>query len=229
MDGYVTPAFAPGTYRSGQEAAIPMMFGSNGRDAPGLGQVPANATPDEIRATVKSRIDTAYAQYPDLADRAQKAYGVGAGGGDAASSYPPYGSLFTQYGVDHSMRCEAVTIAGWHSAVAPTWQYEFNAGTAAHPPVHSAELDFVFGYLRDQASDPKLVRLSEQMQQYWTNFAKTGDPNGPGLPAWPKFDARSGAYLELANDGPAARSGLRQATCAIFAERLTRDIQARRQ
>ena len=50
--------------------------------------------------------------------------------------------------------------------------------------------------LRAQATEAD-ARLSDVMQRYWTNFAKTGNPNGPGLPAWPQFDAKSGAYLEL--------------------------------
>ena len=48
--------------------------------------------------------------------------------------------------------------------------------------------------------------MSTQMQKYWTNFARTRDPNGPGLPAWPKYLPTAAASVEYLNTDPGKES-----------------------
>jgi para-nitrobenzyl esterase len=86
----------------------------------------------------------------------------------------------------------------------PVYRYEFDDApplpeTGAPPGAtptayHSSEIEFVFGMLKSKhlpwrAED---FELSERMGDYWTNFAKTGNPNGEGLPEWPRYDAKDG-------------------------------------
>lgn len=67
---------------------------------------------------------------------------------------------------------------------------------------HTSEVPYVFGTL-DALPRPWTDvdrRLSETMMAYWTNFATRGDPNGPGLPAWPAFAAGRAAMLRLGEE-----------------------------
>ena len=100
---------------------------------------------------------------------------------------------------------------GWHTLAwarlqdgaskSPVYAYYFdhkppyppgNRLAAAKGAPHAAELPFVFGHLEQQPTmpwRPEDHAVSDAMIGYWTNFAKTGDPNGPSLPAWPRFTA----------------------------------------
>lgn len=64
---------------------------------------------------------------------------------------------------------------------------------------HWAELPYVFGHPA-QAPGPWALEdrsLSDTMMGYWTNFAKLGDPNGPGLPVWPAFTSAKPQVLHF--------------------------------
>jgi para-nitrobenzyl esterase len=56
---------------------------------------------------------------------------------------------------------------------------------------HSGELAYVFNNLDivGLGWEPADRQLSDTIADYWVNFAATGDPNGPGLPVWPKYNS----------------------------------------
>ena len=78
----------------------------------------------------------------------------------------------------------------------------------------------MFGNLRKEASESADRTVSDQVMEYWTNFAKTGNPNGGSLAAWPRYDVKSGGYLEFTGSGPVVKNRLRKPFCDLFIQNL---------
>ena len=64
---------------------------------------------------------------------------------------------------------------------------------------HGQDVAYVFG--NPEEVQPTDMALSGWMMDYWTNFAKTGDPNGEGLPVWPRFTNEAPQTMVLTGEG----------------------------
>jgi para-nitrobenzyl esterase len=56
------------------------------------------------------------------------------------------------------------------------------------------------------AGNPREEAFADQVSQYWVNFARTGNPNGPGLPHWPTM-AELGASESMILDAEGSGKG----------------------
>ena len=86
--------------------------------------------------------------------------------------------------------------AEWARARAPVYRYEFGDRDAPNPAyqlgpgfrlgaAHATELSYLFDLVGKRAAlSSGQERLSAEMMRYWSNFARTGDPNGAGLAHW---------------------------------------------
>jgi para-nitrobenzyl esterase len=97
---------------------------------------------------------------------------------------------------------------------------------ADHGMPHGVDVPYVFQTL--DRKDAKLgegdFALSETVANYWVNFAKFGDPNGTGLPAWPRFTEGKPSVMHFHNTaslGPVPDAGALEVLDRYFAWRRT--------
>ncbi len=112
---------------------------------------------------------------------------------------------------DMALGCKCFEAAEANAAFAPTYYYRFDYDDNVAPHIvgaaHGLEIGFAFDNLDRKPISISLTKgqtkraqpLAEVMRGYWANFAKAGDPNGPGLTPWPAYDtgARERMILDL--------------------------------
>ena len=171
VDGHVLPHDLPEMIAAHKPNGTALMIGSNYDEGTEL--LPAT-TPDGL-ATLERR------RFGAEGDAIAKLYvGVDKEGATAAQD-----RMLADYVFAASTR-EAQAFA---ESGAPAYAYRFTRAAPGSDPIkvgafHSAELAYVFGtqVSIDRPWSDRDRALSDQIEQYWTNFAKTGNPNGAGLP-----------------------------------------------
>jgi para-nitrobenzyl esterase len=185
VDGYFLPESAPAIFAAGRQSDVPLLAGWN-RDEDIFAIVFNPQKP-----TAASMKEQAQKDFGDKAAEFLRLYPVDTDEHVLRSAIDYASDDFISYSTWEWMEWQGRT------GKQPIFRYRFDLASPsdgkgpALGAFHSMEIPYVFGQL-DSKARPEDHAVSEQMQKYWSNFARSGDPNGPGLPKWPAYSAGAG-------------------------------------
>jgi para-nitrobenzyl esterase len=208
IDGYFLPESVSAIYAEGKQARIPLLAGWNKDEGSG------SVISAKQKPTVESLRAMAHQLFGTRADEALRVYAA-TNDDEALRVAEDYaGDTFIAYSTWAWLEAQVKT------GDAPVFRYRFDRGSpgdAKHPEdfgaFHSDEIEYVFGNLDSRPGavwKPEDYKLSKLMQTYWTNFARSSDPNSAGsaqasVPVWPKYDAAGQWQVMHLDDNSSAR------------------------
>jgi len=200
IDGVVLPGPALDAVAAGSAAGVSMLVGT---------------TLDEMRLFTAFDPTAGVADEADLLKRCAAIFGSTERGSAALAAYRrtrPEAALddvWSAIATDQVFRVPAVRLLDRQSRhQEQSWMYLFTWASPAFGgrlgSCHALEIPFVFNTLDAPGASgftggttPEMRTLADTMQDAWIAFARTGDPNHPDLPAWPRYEPSRRATMVL--------------------------------
>ena len=211
LDGKFVVENPTSAYKAGRFAHVPLMIGNNSAEVGG---------PFVNASTSKEELFSLFGQLKD----------------EAKAAYDPDGTkdfaeVQTRFNTDKVWAEPARFVAGAFAAKGdPSCIFLFSYVPSSMKermrfgPGHGTDIAFVFDNLgtggfgpTPPPPSPEDKEVARIMNSYWVNFAKTGNPNGVGLPKWPLYNPKTNEILDVQPDGkPVAKSDPRKARLDVI-------------